>query len=263
MVRYKSLTWTDSELSEVIRNSTSLSSAIRKLGLHISGSSFSTIKKHTERLGLSTSHFQKSNIQEHLKRLGTERTPDSKIFMKNSKVSSACLRQTIKREKLIKYECVECGNKGFHNDKKLVLQIDHINGVNNDNRKSNIRYLCPNCHSQTLNYARTKSTRYDLVLCKFCKENFRPLSGNKNKLYCSMKCSGHGSKGRIYENQRKINYDLVMKEYNIHKKYLTTAKKFGISDRAVAKIVKKCSDLPLSYPRMVAMESSALSQSDI
>lgn len=47
------------------------------------------------------------------------------------------------------YCCELCGNTGVHNGKKLVLQIDHKNGDSRDHRFENIRYLCPNCHSQT------------------------------------------------------------------------------------------------------------------
>jgi 5-methylcytosine-specific restriction endonuclease McrA len=37
-------------------------------------------------------------------------------------------------------------------DKKLSLHLDHKNGINNDNKIKNLRFLCPNCHSQTSTY---------------------------------------------------------------------------------------------------------------
>lgn len=41
----------------------------------------------------------------------------------------------------------ECGLREWRG-KKLVIQIDHINGIHSDNRLENLRMLCPNCHSQ-------------------------------------------------------------------------------------------------------------------
>ena len=37
--------------------------------------------------------------------------------------------------------------------KKMALELDHINGINNDNRLENLRWLCPNCHAITDTYA--------------------------------------------------------------------------------------------------------------
>jgi hypothetical protein len=35
----------------------------------------------------------------------------------------------------------------------LVMALHHLNGVGNDNRFENLLLMCPNCHSQTENFA--------------------------------------------------------------------------------------------------------------
>jgi len=59
------------------------------------------------------------------------------------------------------YRCEICSNTGVHNGKPLRLQVDHINGEAHDDRIENLRFLCPNCHSQTETFtgrnARTKN----------------------------------------------------------------------------------------------------------
>jgi len=46
------------------------------------------------------------------------------------------------------YACDKCQISSWLGE-KIVLELDHINGVNNDNRIENLRFLCPNCHSLT------------------------------------------------------------------------------------------------------------------
>lgn len=57
--------------------------------------------------------------------------------------------------------CEECKISSTWNNKKLVLQLDHIDGNSDNNLPDNIRLLCPNCHSQTDTYsAKGQGVRY-------------------------------------------------------------------------------------------------------
>lgn len=52
---------------------------------------------------------------------------------------------------LLQNSCSTCGISEWCG-RPLICHLDHINGVNNDNRLENLRMLCPNCHSQTETY---------------------------------------------------------------------------------------------------------------
>lgn len=77
---------------------------------------------------------------------------DSDVFKENSKFNNRTLIKKRLRN-LIEFECSWCGLGEEWNGRPITLQLDHINGVWNDNRIGNLRLLCPNCHSQTSNYA--------------------------------------------------------------------------------------------------------------
>lgn len=49
--------------------------------------------------------------------------------------------------------CEDCGITEWLGE-PLNVALHHLNGDGRDNRLENLRLLCPNCHSQTANYAR-------------------------------------------------------------------------------------------------------------
>ncbi len=46
------------------------------------------------------------------------------------------------------YNCEVCGLSDWQG-KKITLHVDHRDGNPGDNRPTNVRLICPNCHSQT------------------------------------------------------------------------------------------------------------------
>lgn len=145
--------WTDDDLRRVVRESTNLTDVLRGLGLGIAGGNHKSIKYWIDELKLDTSHF---NREKQLAKLGNPRKLTSEeVFSIGSGISKNTVRRWAKSE--ISYVCHDCGNCGEHNGKPLTLQLDHINGDPTDNRKQNLRWLCPNCHSQTETFAGRKA----------------------------------------------------------------------------------------------------------
>jgi len=69
------------------------------------------------------------------------------------------------------FRCKHCGITE-HNGRAILMDIDHINGDYLDGRLSNLRFLCPNCHSQTDTFKNRVSTVEDIFEQKInmCKE---------------------------------------------------------------------------------------------
>lgn len=78
--------------------------------------------------------------------------PDNEVFVENSTYPRHSLKERIKRKKLIEYRCSVCGIDAVWNNKPMPLILDHINGINNDNRLQNLRFVCSNCDTQLPTY---------------------------------------------------------------------------------------------------------------
>ncbi len=72
-----------------------------------------------------------------------------------------------------KNRCEICHNDSTWNDKELVLVLDHIDGDASNNKRPNLRCICPNCDSQLDTYKRRNknSARKDRYLLNY--KNFK------------------------------------------------------------------------------------------
>lgn len=150
MSRSKVYLVSDEEFKEIVANANTYSDCLRALGLGVNGGSSSDIlKRRIKELNCSTEHFgaiskTSPNVKYSL----------DEILVENSTYANLTrLKSRLISEGRLEYKCACCGNTGEWLGHKLVLQLDHINGKNNDHRIENLRFLCPNCHSITPTYA--------------------------------------------------------------------------------------------------------------
>lgn len=167
MSKYK---FYQSTLDDIVKSCKSIADICRKLNIRPTGGNYKTIKSKIKMWNLDISHFtgQAWNQGERFRKFKKEYTLEEILIENSPYCSSYHLKIKLFKNNL-KTNCCERCKLVSWNELPIPTELNHINGINTDNRLENLEILCPNCHAQTSNYRRKNSVSYlsDIRLKKY------------------------------------------------------------------------------------------------
>jgi hypothetical protein len=142
--------YTKEILEEAVKKSINFGDLCRKLGKYPKGATYQLIKNRVKDYEIDTSHFLGKLTRAGGRQIGKAAKKKPEEYLKSGKKyreKASLLRRGL-IESNIEYKCSECGISEW-NGNPLTLEVDHKNGDWSDCTLENLRFLCPNCHSQT------------------------------------------------------------------------------------------------------------------
>ena len=232
-------TYSDEEFIQIVQQSYSMREISTRLGYSAtSGDSLARIRKRVEELKISTEHFPLRHKKKMI------RTPEN-VFIENSTANQATLRRWYVLGEYTPYICSICGQEPEWQGKPLTLILDHINGINNDDRLENLRWVCPNCNQQldTTGGKNNKNKQKILTKKYYCIDCGKEISQGSTRC---VECHG---KMRVIPLEQMMVTREELKDLIRTTPFTQIGKQFGVSDNAVRKwcdkfsLPKKTSDI--------------------
>ncbi|MEV5382037.1 HNH endonuclease [Streptomyces sp. NPDC052721] len=148
------------ELRAAVTESISIAETLRRLGRPDTDTQRALLRQWVAEQGISTAHFLGQAHQRGKTRTDRARRPED-ILVKHDgrrRTRTHLLRRAL-REVGVPEECAECGVGPEWCGQPMTLEVDHIDGDWSDDRRENLRLLCPNCHAVTSTWCRGGARR--------------------------------------------------------------------------------------------------------
>lgn len=148
--------YTKEMLEPLVKESVCVVDVIRKLGLRESGGSHSHLSRKIREYGIDMSHFTGKTASRGRNHCNRRSWKDTLILRDSGKRQHAIYLRRALIDYGREYKCEICGLYPMWNGKELRIQVDHKSHNWLDDRPENLRFVCPNCHTQTEGYNGSK-----------------------------------------------------------------------------------------------------------
>lgn len=216
-----------------------------------------TIKDRCIKENIDFSHFKRKSIK-----LQNKTQPENdinKFLIKGSNPGIKNLKRRLYKEKLLEEKCYECGLGNNWNGKSITLQLEHIDGDHHNNELSNLKILCPNCHSQTSTFC---GKNISLKIKDFIDSNSEKLEESEeleeskelekiNGIYCidcdkkisknatrCVKCAGIENNKTRKKIINRPSIEQLKKDFKELKYYTKVGEKYNVSDNTIRQWIK-------------------------
>lgn len=154
----RSLVYSDEQLRELVHVADSVADVLRALGLSQAGGTHAHLSRRIRALGCDTSHFTRRAKA----RTGARSLEPANVLVQRPGAEKR-RSSTVLTKALIgigrPHVCAGCGTEPAWRGLRLVLSVDHVDGDWRNDEAHNLRFLCPNCHSQTPTFCRRPCDR--------------------------------------------------------------------------------------------------------
>ncbi len=136
------------EFEELVKSKKSISDIVRHFNFAITGKANRMIQQRCVEEDIDLSHIPLGLNSNKGRKFPSKAIPLKEVMVKNSTYDRGSLKRRLLKKGILENKCNICEQEGEWQGKKLVMVLDHINGISNDHREENLQMLCPNCNSQ-------------------------------------------------------------------------------------------------------------------
>jgi 5-methylcytosine-specific restriction endonuclease McrA len=203
------------------------------------GGSHVILKKYAAAWEIPTDHFDPyASIRGNGP---TRKRPLEEILVEGSTFARNHLKERLYEAGWKRPACELCGQGELWRGGVMAMILDHINGISDDHRLSNLRIICPNC-AATLNTHCARKRRLDRPdrECTRCRRTFRPK--HHQQRYCSRDCGIRWDRsGRPRPEARLVDrppYAQLAREVRAVG-FRATGRRYGVTDNAIRKWIRQ------------------------